>query len=141
MRLMHFCSKNGRKMALSMIMQPTPSLTPCITQMSICLIYLYPSNFGISSFILLLVRCCFGWSIRFCSCKTLWANFCNAVNFKQGLMCTLGLTNHLIDGGQLRAKNSFLKRDLASLYVDLWGLVLIGHCLSSCSLTQEYICC
>ena len=31
---------------------------------------------------------------------------------------TLGLTNNLIDGRQPRAKNVFLRCDLASLYVD-----------------------
>ena len=34
----------------------------------------------------------------------LWANFLYAVYFRQGLMCTLGLTDDLIDGGQPRAK-------------------------------------
>ena len=33
-------------------------------------------------------------------------------------MCTLGLTNDLIDGDQLRAKTQFLKCDLASLGLD-----------------------
>ena len=35
------------------------------------------------------------------------ANFLNAIYFKQGLTCTIGLTNDLIDGGQPRAKNGF----------------------------------
>ena len=30
----------------------------------------------------------------------LWANFFYAVYFRQGLTCTLGLTDNLIDGGQ-----------------------------------------
>ena len=30
--------------------------------------------------------------------------FLNTVYFRRGLTCTLGLTNDLIDGGQLRAK-------------------------------------
>ena len=38
---------------------------------------------------------------------TLRADFLNAVFFRQGLTCTLGLTNDLIDGGQPRAKNGF----------------------------------
>ena len=36
--------------------------------------------------------------------KILRADLLNAVYFRRGLMCTLGLTNDLIDGGQLRAK-------------------------------------
>ena len=32
------------------------------------------------------------------------AEFLNAVYFRQGLTCTLGLTNNLMDGGQPRAK-------------------------------------
>ena len=44
-----------------------------------------------------------------------WANFLNAVYFRRGLTCTLGLTADLIDGGQPRAKNTFLKCDLVSL--------------------------
>ena len=35
------------------------------------------------------------------------AGFLNAVYFRRGLTCTIGLTNDLIDGGQLRAKNGF----------------------------------
>ena len=31
--------------------------------------------------------------------------FLNAVYFRRGLTCALGLTNDLIDGGQPRAKN------------------------------------
>ena len=34
---------------------------------------------------------------------------CKAEYFRQGLRCTLGLTNNLIDGGQLRAKPCLLK--------------------------------
>ena len=37
----------------------------------------------------------------------LWAGYINAVYFRRGLTCTLGLTNDLIDGGQPRAKNGF----------------------------------
>ena len=37
--------------------------------------------------------------------ERLRADFLNAVYFRQGLTCTLGLTNDLIDGGQPRAKN------------------------------------
>ena len=44
--------------------------------------------------------------------------FLNAVYFRRGLTCTLGLTNDLIDGGQPRAKKFLKQRDLASLYVD-----------------------
>ena len=36
--------------------------------------------------------------------KILRADVLNAVYFRRGLTCTLGLTNDLIDGGQLRAK-------------------------------------
>ena len=32
------------------------------------------------------------------------AGFLNAVYVRQGLMCTLGFTNNLLDSGQLRAK-------------------------------------
>ena len=35
------------------------------------------------------------------------ADFVKAVYFRQGLTCTLGLTNDLIGGGQPRAKNGF----------------------------------
>ena len=35
--------------------------------------------------------------------------FLNAVYFRRGLMSTLGLTNDLIDGGQLRAKPHLCK--------------------------------
>ena len=42
----------------------------------------------------------------------------NAIYFRRGLMCTLGLTNDLIDGDQPRAKTQFLKCDLASLGLD-----------------------
>ena len=37
------------------------------------------------------------------------ADVLNAVYFRQGLTCTLGLTNNLIDGGQLRAKPHLCK--------------------------------
>ena len=47
--------------------------------------------------------------------RTYKADFLNAVYFRRGLTCTLGLTNDLIDGGQPRAKNDC---DLASLHVD-----------------------
>ena len=36
--------------------------------------------------------------------RSLWADFLNAVYFRRGLTCTLGLTNDLIDGGQPTAK-------------------------------------
>ena len=36
-----------------------------------------------------------------------WADFVNAVFFRRGLTCTLGLTNDLIEGGQLGTKNGF----------------------------------
>ena len=49
--------------------------------------------------------------------QTYRAGYLNAVYFRRGLTCTIGLTNDLIDGGQPRAKTVF-KRDLASLYVD-----------------------
>ena len=39
--------------------------------------------------------------------QTLKADYLNAVYFRRGLMCTIGLTNDLIDGGQPRAKNGF----------------------------------
>ena len=63
-------------------------------------------------------------------CCTHGANVLNTVYFRRGLTCTLGLTNDLIDGGQPRAKNGFLKRDLTSLYVD-------GVSIKSL-VTQEY---
>ena len=34
-------------------------------------------------------------------------DFLNAIYFRRGLTCTLGLTNNLIDGGQPRDKNGF----------------------------------
>ena len=37
------------------------------------------------------------------------ADFLNAVYFRRGLTCTLGLTNDLIDGGQPRAKPHLCK--------------------------------
>ena len=40
-------------------------------------------------------------------CKTHRAGYLNVVYFGQGLMCTIGLMNNLIDGGQPRAKNGF----------------------------------
>ena len=36
--------------------------------------------------------------------RQIWADFLNAVYFRRGLTCTLGLTNDLIDGDQPRAK-------------------------------------
>ena len=42
------------------------------------------------------------WNVYFR--QTLRADFLNAVYFRRGLTCALGLTNDLIDGGQLRAK-------------------------------------
>ena len=39
--------------------------------------------------------------------KILRADFLNTAYFRRGLMCTIGLTNDLIDGGQPRAKNGF----------------------------------
>ena len=36
--------------------------------------------------------------------ETFKADFLNAVYFKRGLTCTLGLTNDMIDGGQPRVK-------------------------------------
>ena len=38
---------------------------------------------------------------------TLGADVLNAVYITQGLMCTIGLANELIDGGQPSAKNGF----------------------------------
>ena len=35
------------------------------------------------------------------------SRFLNAVHFRQGLLCTIGLANNLIDSGQLGAKNRF----------------------------------
>ena len=37
----------------------------------------------------------------------LWADILDAVYFSRGLMCTLGLTNDLIDSGEPRAKSGF----------------------------------
>ena len=66
--------------------------------------------------------CCLLWNKRSCRTDLLLAGehvirmrslgfvgpvFLNAVYFRRGLTCTLGLTNDLIDGGQPRAKNSF----------------------------------
>ena len=36
--------------------------------------------------------------------RRLWADYLDTVYLIQGLTCTLGLTNDLIDGGQPRAK-------------------------------------
>ena len=36
--------------------------------------------------------------------RLLWPTFVNAVHFRRGLTCTLGLTKDLIDGGQPRVK-------------------------------------
>ena len=44
---------------------------------------------------------------RVATLKSFGADFLNAVYFRRGLTCTLGITNDLIDGGQPRAKNGF----------------------------------
>ena len=44
--------------------------------------------------------------------KTLCADFLNTAYFRQGLTCTLGLTNDLIDSGQPRAKPHLHKAKL-----------------------------
>ena len=48
-----------------------------------------------------------GWAflcIILSQVETLMVDFLNAVYFRRSLTCTVGLTNDLIDGGQLRAK-------------------------------------
>ena len=62
--------------------------------------------------------------------------FLNAVYFRRGLTCTLGLTNDLIDGGQPRAKPCLRKAKLSHVLKP--GFSIQSHGLLSCSLTQEY---
>ena len=68
---------------------------------------------------------CYIHSVMQTSKQTIRADLLDAVYFRRGLTCTLGLTKDLIDGGQPRAKR-FLKRDLDSLYVD-WIYSSVGH--------------
>ena len=57
----------------------------------------------------------------------------NAVYFRQGLPCTVGLTNNLIDGGQPRVKNGF--QNMIWLRFTYMGFSpWLGHWL-----TQEYM--
>ena len=53
-------------------------------------------------------------------------------------MCTLGLTNDLIDGGQPRAKPHLRKAKPNHVLRAVFSPQLQAHRLSSCWLTQEY---
>ena len=72
----------------------------------------------------------------FSQLQNFWTDFLNAVYFRQGLACTLGLTNDLIDGGQPRAEPHLCKVKLNRIFKTIFP-PLISHCLSSRWLTQE----
>ena len=65
--------------------------------------------------------------------KTPRAEFLNAVYFRRGLTCTIGLANNLIGGEQPRAKTCF------GFTLHRWGLAL-GWPLSIKSLVNPRVC-
>ena len=76
-----------------------------------------------------------GWAFII---NQLWADVLNAVYFRRGLTCTLGLTNDLIDGGQPRAIPHLCKAKPNHVLKTVFSPRRVNHRLwSSRCLSQE----